>query len=231
MSKAKFVAFSLIAAALLSWQIAGVNNATSGASGIVDPCSSLAWMEGPTPVCLYNCPIDDGLQFGADLGVTIWIVARDGSGAGIGGLPNQDIWLEGCSGTVVLCGGSGSVDADTATSTNPTYLGYTSMSGLTDWSASGCDLTGVVVVIQGVVVSDATCTPICFDWDVTSPDGTGDGGIVDGWVELADFSRYGELHNVPALYDACWDFNCDGYVELLDFSIFGQHYNHNCAGP
>jgi hypothetical protein len=105
------------------------------------------------------------------------------------------------------------------------------MSGLTDWSASGCDLTGIMVVIQGVVVSDATCTPICFDWDVTSPDGTGDGGIVDGWVELADFSRYGELHNVPALYDACWDFNCDGYVELLDFSIFGQHYNHNCAGP
>lgn len=229
MSKGKFVAFSLIAAALLSWQIAGVNNATSGTSGIVDPCSSIVTITGTTPVCLMNCPIDDGRTLN-NLGIIFWITARDGSGAGIAGIPNQDFWLEGCAGTVVLCGGSGSIDADSASNA----LGNTTIGGLvnTDWSASGCDQTGVVCVIQGVVVSDATtCLPICFDFRVTSPDGTGDGGVVDGVVELADFSKYGTLHNNPPAYDACWDFNCDGLIELLDFSTFGQHWTHDCQGP
>ena len=233
MSKGKFVAFALIAASLLSWQIAGVNNATSGTSGIVDPCSSLVWMTGTTPVCMMNCPLDDGRDLDTDLGVVIYVTARDGSAvptSGIAGIPTQDIWMEGCAGTVVLCGGGGSIDADTATNAS----GNTTITG--DWSASGCDLTGIVVVIQGVVVSDATtCLPICLDFDVTSPDGTGDGGIVDGVVELADFSKYGTLHNghtqTPPVYDACWDFNCDGLIELLDFSTFGQHWTHDCQGP
>jgi hypothetical protein len=85
------------------------------------------------------------------------------------------------------------------------------------------------------VSDDTNCLPICLDFDVTSPDGTGDGGIVDGVVELADFSKYGTFHNghnaTPPVYDACWDFNCDGYVELLDFSTFGQHWTHDCQGP
>ena len=46
MSKGKFVAFTLIAASLLSWQIAGVNLATSSTSGVVDPCSSLSSSAG-----------------------------------------------------------------------------------------------------------------------------------------------------------------------------------------
>ena len=207
MSKGKFVAFALIAASLLSWQIAGVNNATSGTSGIVDPCSSLVWMTGTTPVCMMNCPLDDGRDLDTDLGVVIYVQARDGSAvptSGIAGIPTQDIWMEGCSGTVVLCGGGGSIDADSATNA----FGYTTITG--DWSASGCDLTGIVVVIQGVPVSDATtCLPI--------------------------FSKYGTLHNghtqLPPVYDACWDFNCDGLIELLDFSTFGQHWTHDCQGP
>jgi hypothetical protein len=226
MSKAKFVAFSLIAAALLSWQIAGVNNATSGTSGIVDPCSSIAYMTGPTPACMMNCPNDDGRDLDTDLGVVIYLTAKDGSGTGIAGIPTQDVWLVGCSGNVVLCGGGGSIDADSATNAN----GETTISG--DWAASGCDLTGVSVVIQGVVVSDnATCLPICLDIDAMSPDGTGDGGIVDGVVELADFSAFGLVYNKPLNYDACWDFNCDTLVDLLDFSLFGLHWTHDCQGP
>lgn len=225
MSKGKFVAFSLIAAALLSWQIAGVNFATSGTAGIVDGCESEASYLGGD--CWMVCPLDDG-DLLSDIGATISIVAKDGTGTALGAIPASDFWLLGCTDGLVLCGGGGSINADSASNSN----GETTMSG--DMAGSGCDLSGVVVVIQGVIVQEPPgCDPLCLPITTMSPDITGDGGVIDGFVELADFSAYGLVHNHESDpekdYDACFDYNCDGVVDLIDFSIFGQHWEHNCS--
>jgi hypothetical protein len=223
MSKGKFVAFTLIAAALLSWQVAGVNIATSGTSGVVSPCSSLSSDAGGD--CFMVCPLDDGDRLD-DIGATISIVAKDGTGAPLGGIPASDFWLVGCTDGLVLCGGGGGINADSASNAS----GETTMSG--DMAGSGCDLAGVVVVIQSVLVQDVddNCNVQCLSITTMSPDITGDGGVIDGTVELVDFSAFGVVYNKPLLYDACFDYNCDGEVELVDFSIFGQHWEHACQG-
>jgi hypothetical protein len=99
-------------------------------------------------------------------------------------------------------------------------------------AGSGCDLAGVVVVIQGVLVQDAgdNCSVQCLSITTMSPDITGPGGVIDGRVELIDFAAFGLVYNKPLLYDACFDYNCDTEVELVDFAIFGQHWEHSCQG-
>jgi hypothetical protein len=221
MSKGKFVAFSLIAAALLSWQVAGVNIATSGTSGVVDPCISSASSAGG---CFFVCPLGDADRLD-DFGAVISIVAKDANGLPLGAIPASDFWALGCTDGIVLCGGGGGINADSASNAN----GETTMSG--DMAGSGCDLDGMVVVIQGAIVQEApACDPLCLAFDVVSPDITGDGGVIDGIVELADFSKFGIVYDKPLLYDACFDYNCDGFVELLDFSKFGLHWQHSCSG-
>ena len=74
MSKGKFVALSLIAAALLSWQVASVDTATSG---VVDACSSSAIA---LPGCYVVCPQGDGTQL-ATINSTIFITVKDITGA------------------------------------------------------------------------------------------------------------------------------------------------------
>lgn len=224
MSKGKVVAFSLIAAALLSWQVSGVNIATSGTSGVVEPCSSSASSAGG---CFFVCPRGDAARLDELIpDATITVVAKDLSGAPIGGILPADIWTLGCSDGIVLCGGGGGINADSVTND---ATGQTTISG--DMAGSGCDLTGMVVVIQGNIVQEAPgCDPMCLNFDVTSADITGDGGIIDGVIELADFGAFGLVYdNVPA-FDACFDYNCDGQVELLDFSLFGLHWQHSCQG-
>jgi len=221
MSKGKFVAFSLIAAALLSWQIAGVDIATSGTSGVVDPCSSDASSAGG---CFFTCPLGDADRLD-DFGAVISIVAKDANGLPLGGIPFSDFWALGCTDGIVLCGGGGGINADSASNSN----GETTMSG--DMAGSGCDMAGMVVVIQGVIVQEApACDPLCLPFDFVSPDITGDGDVIDGHVELADFSKFGIVYDKPLLYDPCFDYNCDGFVELLDFSKFGLHWQHSCQG-
>lgn len=226
MSKGKFVAFSLIAAALLSWQIASVDTATSGTSGVIDACASDASSAGG---CWLVCPLGDADRLD-DFGAVISIFASDGT-SGLGNIPNTDFYLLGCTDGIVLCGGGGSINADSASSNLAATLGQTTMSG--DWAASGCDLDGVVVVIQGTIVEEGTppaCSPKCLDFDVVSPDITGDGGVIDGYVEVADFGKFGLVYDKPLLYDACYDYNCDGQVELADFGDFGLHWEHSCQG-
>jgi hypothetical protein len=174
-----------------------------------------------------SCPLDDGDRLDdADVGATISIVAKDGTGAPLAGIPATDFWLVGCTDGLVLCAGAGAIDADSASNAN----GETTMSG--DAAISGCDLAGVVVVIQSVLVADVddNCNPQCLSITAMSPDRTGDGGVIDGVVELVDFSAFGTPYNKPLQYDACFDYNCDGEVELIDFSIFGQHWEHSCQG-
>ena len=218
MSKGKFVALSLIAAALLSWQVASVDIATSG---VVEPCSSSAFA---LPGCYVVCPQGDGTQLGT-INSTIFITAKDITGAPIVGIPAADFWLIGCNDQLVLCGGGGSINAQAASDVN----GETSIVG--DLSASGCDLGGVSVVIQGVVlVEQGTCSAaLCLPITTMSPDISGDGGVIDGAVDLIDLSDFSvDYTSPPKPYNECLDFNCDGVVDIIDFSIFAQHYLHVC---
>jgi hypothetical protein len=95
--------------------------------------------------------------------------------------------------------------------------------------AGGCDLVGVYVVVQGVVILG---NPDCCFWEgqscllitVVSPDR--DGNCV---VDVVDFSNYAFAHNTVCGdpdYDPCFDFDCDCDVDVVDFSTFAQHYNH-----
>ncbi len=226
MLKGKFVVLSLIAAALVCWQVTGaVNNANSG---IVDPCSSSASTAG---TCLLVCPAGDGDNANSTLGGsvdgTISVTVADGTGAAIAGVPATDFWLTGCDGFLVLCGGSGSINADSASNSS----GNTTISGQL---AAGVDCdptgdafggpeTGLLVVAQGVVIGGPACSGSCLAMIPRSPDLDGSLG-----VDLVDFSLFGAAYP-PNAYNECADYDCSGANNLVDFSIFGQHYLDVCT--
>ena len=214
MFKGKFVFLTLIAAALLCWQImpASVNTANSG---IVDPCSSTAVGAG---CCYMVCPQGDGTRLDdiPECNAIISLVARDNLGIPLVGILAQDIWLDGCT-DLCLCGGSGNIDADSNTAVVPP--GFTTISG--DMQAGGCDLLGLVVVVQGVIIN---CPAPCLPYWVTSPDIN-----CDFIVDIIDLALFAAVYvNQPGGYDACYDFNCDGLINIVDFAIFSIHYTHSC---
>jgi hypothetical protein len=213
MFKGKFVVLSLIAAALLSWQVAGVDNANSG---IVEPCSSTA---SAAPGCFLICPQGDGARLDA-IGSVVSIQAKDATGAPIAGIPGSDFWLLGCGGNLNPCGGSGSINADSASNSD----GRTTIAG--DLSAGGCELSGLSVVIQGIVlVSQTNCLDVlCLPLVTVSPDIDGDGS-----VGLLDFSQFATGYpSPPKTLTPCLDYDCSGTVNLIDFSLFAGHYLHGC---
>jgi hypothetical protein len=225
MFKGKFVALSLIAAALLCWQILPTSVDTAN-SGIVDPCSSTAVSLGG---CLTICPQGDGQNLsGLPSGdATVFIQAKDATGAPIPNIMASDFWLTGCNDDLWLCGGSGASNADSASGDD----GTTTISG--QLASGGCDTVGVQVVIQGVIVADpADCEAnLCLAITPISPDLKGEGTArSDGAVDILDFAEFATYYTapVPHGYRACHDFNCDGLVDIIDFSIFAQHYLHSC---
>lgn len=213
MFKGKFVVLSLLAAALLCWQImpASVEYANSGQ---VNPCSSTAVTAGG---CLLICPQGDGSTL-ASVGATITVTVKDGTGAALAGIPAADLWLIGWGDSICLCGGSGSINADAATDAN----GVATISSVL--RGSGCD-SGVQVVVQGVVIADPTdwTQPLCLPVVVASPDLT-----CDGFVESADFSLFDQFFRGNIPYSPCADYNCDTFIESIDFSLFAQHFDHAC---
>jgi hypothetical protein len=216
MFKGKFVVLSLIAAALLCWQVLPMTVDTVN-SGIVDACSSSASSIGG---CLLICPQGDGDRLDAT-GATISVVVKDQAGAPIPGIPLADFWLMGCNDPgVVLCGGGGSINANAATDAN----GETEIPGA--WAAGGCDSIGVLVVVQGVVLEDvnAGCNALCLSLTVVSPDINAD--LIVDVIDLGLFSQ--SYTSPPHQYIACLDYNCDGVIDLVDFSLFSQHYLHSC---
>jgi hypothetical protein len=169
------------------------------------------------------CPQGDGTRF-EDPGCAaiIELVARDATGAGIPGILATDIWLDGCT-DLCLCGGSGNINADSNTTAftgpPPTEIGYTTISG--DMQAGGCDLDGLFVIIQGVIVCNGT---VCLPYWVTSPDIN-----CDLVVDIVDLALFATVYvSQPGGYDACYDFNCDGLINIVDFAIFSTHYTHTC---
>ena len=216
MFKGKFVVLSLIAAALLCWQVMPSTVDTVN-SGIVGPCSSTASSAGG---CFFTCPAGDGDRLDAS-GATISVVVKDNTGAPIPGILANDFWLMGCSDPgMVLCGGGGSMNADSATNSN----GETTLSG--QLAAGGCDSVGVHVVVQGVVLEDVnnSCLDLCLGIVVVTPDINAD--LV---VDLIDLSLFATQYtSPPKMYLTCLDYNCDGVIDLIDFSLFSQHYLHIC---
>jgi hypothetical protein len=216
MFKGKLVFLSLIAAALLCWQFmpAGVDNANSG---IVYSCSSTA---AGTGCCYLICPQGDGTRFDdiPECGAIISVHAADLTGAPIAGIIGNDIWLVGCTGGICLCGGAGSINADSATSAFAAVAGNTTISG--DLAAGGCD-NGFNVVIQGVLVG---CPTTCLPYDIKSPDIN-----CDLIVDIIDLAQFATIYTTqPGGYTTCADFDCSGTIDIVDFAIFGIHYLHAC---
>jgi len=218
MLKGKFAVLSLVAAALLCWQVAGVSTVNSG---IVDPCNSTASSAGGVH---FICPQGDGDALGA---ASISVTIRDNTNAPVVGIPAADFWLIGCNDLIILCGGAGSINASAATDAN----GQTTITG--DISGSGCD-SGVRVVCQGIVLGNGACAPLCLAVQVRSPDQkNAAGGALppDGVVGTADFAFFGTSYQSPPKpYFSCHDFvgNPYGTITVADFAKFGSHYNHKC---
>jgi len=237
MFKGKFVVLSLIAAALVCWQVMPMS-VDSANSGSVDPCSSTASVASG-PHCLLANPA--GPQ-GADptnirldnIGAVILIQTKDGNGAPVAAIPAFDFWLIGCTGTICLCGGGGSINADSASNVN----GLTSISGSyragSDAGvAAGECFDGVQVVAQGVVIADPAdwSQPLCLDINVRSPDMNCD--LVEFGVKSQDLARLSLEYPFPkvgggTVYDKCADFDCDGVVNIVDLSIFSVYYLTFC---
>jgi hypothetical protein len=237
MLKGKYVLLSL-AAALVCWQVAGIDNANSG---IVDAC--LSTVTANAGVVLV-CPLGDGNPLTAAVGgvnCQIALTVRDNANVGIAGIPATDMWLVGCNDGLLLCGGSSGSNADLATNA----------SGATTFSnepiAGGCD-TGLYVVVQGVIIQNpGSCTPKCLPIAARSPDYksagspgpapcAGDIRCPDSKVTNADFSwfvtHYPTAGNPGAAYFSCADFAAPlGSITLADFSSFTVHFagaGHKC---
>ena len=159
----------------------------------------------------------------ATVGAVITVTVADIAGLPIVGIPATDFWLIGCQDDIVLCAGSASINADSATSS----AGVTTISGRL--AAGGCD-PGVFVVAQGIVaVEPGPDTPKCFPYEARSPDITGNGGVIDLVVDIVDLAAFATgFTSPPKTFDACLDFNCDELVDIVDFSIFALHYLHRC---
>ncbi|MDH5627168.1 MAG: hypothetical protein OEY69_02625, partial [Candidatus Krumholzibacteria bacterium] len=79
MLKGKFAILSLVAAALLCWQVAGVDTVNSG---IVDPCNSTASSAAGVH---FICPQGDGDPL-SGAGLTISVTINDNTNAPVAGI-------------------------------------------------------------------------------------------------------------------------------------------------
>jgi hypothetical protein len=218
MLKGKFAVLSLAAAALLCLQVAGVNTANSG---VVDPCNSTA---SSASGVLFACPLVSAPDNLAAAGLTISVTVKDNTNAAVVGVPASDFWLVGCNDLIVLCGGSGSIDATAATDAS----GNTTIAG--SLAAGGCD-TGVKVVVQSIVLGGGACPVLCLGIAVRSADLVGPAnGPPDLKVDVLDFAKFGASYpSPPKVYYSCIDYVTPfGTVNVQDFAKFGAHYNHHC---
>lgn len=239
MFKGKFVVLSLLAAALLSWQM--MPGADVANSGLVNPCSSTASVDaGDAPYCYLICPRGDGDLLanipqplaGAPHNGTIAVTVKDDGGVPLVGIPATDLWLIGCNDLIGLCGGSLSSNASAATNLS----GSTTMAG--SLIGGGCD-DGLQVVVQGTVIADPSDwnTPLCVAINAKSPDRRDAVTGLDNpdlQVTLSDFGKFGDAFPTPAFpnpaFDPCADYNCSGApISLADFGLFGAHWTHSCG--
>jgi hypothetical protein len=91
------------------------------------------------------------------------------------------------------------------------------------FAAGGCDLGGVRVVAQGVVIGAGVCAQPCLAIKVKSADFNKSLN-----VNLVDFSTFGAgYQSPPKPYNECIDLTAPfGTVTLPDFALFGSHNDH-----
>ncbi|MFO7915958.1 MAG: hypothetical protein R6U43_09755 [Candidatus Krumholzibacteriales bacterium] len=200
---------------------------TSLYAGEVDDCNSTVTLVGVSNMLLNVCPAADMDQL-TDKGGYIAISVKDGSDAGISGIPWTDYWMGACDPAYEIglcCDG---IVADSLTNSD----GETTISGFI--GGSGCVLSGgVYMAVQNKTILDETgdpgCTlgnPICLSIEVRSPD-----YIIDGKVDLSDFSAFVNswaLCSGDASYEECFDFISNDCVDLSDFASFSAHWQHEC---
>jgi hypothetical protein len=217
MVKKYLIGSGLLVAVLLCWQIAPVTVGPTQSQPFPDGCQSTA---SSASGCYTVCPKGDGSRLDA-IGSTITVIVKDATGNPIAGIPASDFWVFGCNDHLFLVAGSASIDADGPTDAS----GQTTISG--SLMAGGCDLAGLSVVVQGVVLLDQTCQQwLCLPIETVSPD-MAPTGAPDGVVDIVDLSVFaGGYTSPPKPYDPCLDFGCGSAVDLIDFSIFAQHYLH-----
>jgi hypothetical protein len=160
---------------------------------------------------LLACPDNDGARL-EDIGSTIFITVRSKcpewpEPLPIPGIPATDIWL--WSDGLVLCGGSGSSNADGPTDAN----GQTTISGAV---ASGGYASGTIqVVVTGILIGELPTLTI------VSPDING-----DLQIDLVDLAAFAVSYT--GAYDPRADMDGDGSLDLRDFSLFAAHWLHVC---
>jgi hypothetical protein len=242
MLKGKYVLLSL-AAALVCWQVAGIDTANSG---IVDACKSTVSVGGAGSGVVLVCPQGDGDALNSNPGgglanCPISLTVRDNANVGIPGIPFTDMWLVGCNDGLLLCGGSQGSNADHATGNGTDFpLGTTTF--VNEPVSGGCD-TGLYVVVQGVVIQNpGTCTPQCLPIAARSPDYKSSGApgpptcladirCPDSKVSNSDFSWFTGHYGTGKPYFACADYAAPlGSISLADFSKFSLHFIplHKC---
>jgi hypothetical protein len=182
---------------------------------IPDPCQSTV---SSASGVLLACPRGDGPTL-ADGGLTVSLAVRDAIGFPVPGIPATDIWLIGCNNLLALCGGSGAINASGPTDAS----GQTTVTDA--FAAGGCDLGGVRVVVQGIVIGAGGCGQPCAPVKVKSPDI--DSNLA---VNVADFARFGAGYtSPPKTYNECLDFAVPfGTVDLADLVKFAVHFGHAC---
>lgn len=168
---------------------------------------------------LFACPQGDGTTL-ASAGLTITVTVIDQVNLPIVGIPAADIWLIGCNNLLGLCGGSGAISASGPTDAN----GQTTITAAI--AAGGCDVSGVRVVVQGIVVGAGACGQPCLPIKVKSADISGDLRV--DLIDLAQFSP--NYASPPKPYVECIDYVAPfGTVTLGDFAKYASHYQHLCT--
>ena len=187
---------------------------TAGAQ-IVDFCNTTA--SSPTGV-LFACPQGDGTTLSA-AGLTITVTVIDNVNQPVVGIPAEDIWLIGCNDLLGLCEGADAISASGPTDAN----GQTTITAA--FAAGGCDVGGLRVVVQGIVVGAGACGQPCLPIKVRSADITGDLHV--DLIDLAQFSA--GYASPPKPYVECIDYAAPfGTVTLADFAKYAAHYQHLC---
>lgn len=188
-------------------------------AGIGYDCST-AYFTGTTLECYFACLWGDTKSL-IENGFCIRFEIGDLGCEPYPSIPATDFWLIDCDPLrdLTLCGGSVSIDADSATNAN----GVTTMS-LGALATGGC-AQGVSPVCQGVLLEDGNHAALCWDVRVRSAD-------MDGsqTLDLVDPSIFAGYYP-PQAYQACADFDCSGAVGLSDLSRFAQHFGppgHEC---
>jgi hypothetical protein len=181
--------------------------ASMASATIPDPALSTANAAGTGVIMAAPSGAGDAI---GDIGATITVTVVDGSGTPIAGFPFQDIYVDDTDGSISLCQGGSTADANTNAS------GVTTISGTI--GGGGFTINDLAVYISGVQVTGGS--PI--DIDVNSVDIT-----ADLKVDLADLGAFaGDF--TGGVYVFRSDFNYNAALDLADVGRFAQFFGDVC---